>query len=532
MSKKEYEKTQEIAGTKYQVKITINKAYENRYILYGRLLDADGIPVPGINIKRKNARSLLEAKQRIPNLRYELSCKIPSEHKTNSLKPDTHRTKNPIDRIVEDMLENNTVFYNADKAGSQKRAWNPDTHRTVYSYWLNHKLADLLYKMDESDDPKQVLEVFRNELIQKTVNHGRSRGNLQRATMTVNINLNRMTILLKHLRKEHPEIPDVDLTTGIVMGIAVPEEQVKYLPEPMCQYFRAELEAHLPYEPEKVLCAVLMYDGALRTAEAAGIRLDSIIIYDNYAVVKVISQEKNGRRINRLKTDNAYRYVVLSYWAKKMTCRCMDLIHPDPDDDSPLIRAEHLSHWIRRILQDFDPKFIEDAEQVQRRYPDYDDEGKAMVDDSAYVLRRNAASRWLNYAGLTHDEVDIMLGHKEKGQRPEIYLMDEAHQQSIAAKLERYVHNPEASKNPAYCPLELAPDHRLDQDAGQKNILINSTDKPMRVHIDAIGCAPGSIITLRVPANSAKAPICRCDTLKPASRIVFNTNLDTFKGDK
>ena len=118
-----------------------------------------------------------------------------------------------------------------------------------------------------------------------------------------------------------------------------------------------------------------------------------------------------------------------------------------------------------------------------------------------------------------------MLGHKEKQQRPEIYLMDEAHQREIAKKLERYVYNPEISRNPAFTPVQACPDTRMDLDAYPVHLIRNDSDQPLRIHLDVVACSPNEAITLCAPQAAAEEPICRSEKLKPASRIVINANM-------
>lgn len=528
MSDKVFEKKHSIPNTDYQVAITIRQIATDRYLVYGKLQDSNGNTIPYINVKRRTAKSFDQAKHHINGLCYTLSTLIPSEEKSALPKKDAKETKNAIDAAVQEMLDNGVVFHTVEATGSKKESWNENTHRTTYTYWLNHSISALLLRMADSEDPQHELEKYREQAIQNTQSHGRSLGTRAQATSTVDTHLKRMNILLAYLIKEHPEFPNFDLTKGILFGKVIPAEQVKELPEKMCQYITRELEARILQEPREVLCAVLMFDAALRTAEAAGIRIDCIIIYENYAVIAVKCQEKDGVRTDKLKTDNSYRMVVTSYWAKEMICRCLEVLGLDPNDDCLLLRGEHLSRWIRNIMISYSANFVETAEQIQRTNPDYDEDGKPIYDIPAYVFRRNAASRWLNYDGLTHDEIDILLGHKEKDRRPDIYLLDETHQREIAGKLERYVYNPNITRNPAYCPLQLAPGNRIDLKVYPRTRLVNTSDVPLHVHIDTVACMPDAVIAERVPAGSTEDPICRSERLKPASRIVIHSNLKTF----
>ena len=529
---KEYHETKKLSNPEYKADIRINKTAANRYLLYGRLLNKNGTAIQGIKPLRRTAKSLEKAMQLISSLVYAVSCKIPEGKIEVEKKQDNRKAENTIDNAVKDLLDQGVIFYDAARAGSKKKSWNLNTHRSVYTYWLNHGISELLMRMAVSDDPYAELKSKRSELIAATKDHGRSRGTEQQAAQTVDNNLYRMDVLLKYLREDYPEFPPFDLTGASLGGRAIPEEQIKALPEAMCQYLRRELEARYRSEPREVLGTVLMFDCALRTAEAAGIKRVCIVFYDSYAVIVVMYQEENGERIERLKTDNAYRFVVSSYWGMTMIKRCLDVLNLDPDNESLLIRSTDLSRWIRKLLIHYDAGFVKEAERVEQTNPDYDENGKPIYDVSAYVLRRNTASRWLNYDGLTHDEIDIMLGHKEKNKRPEVYLMDEAHQKEIAVKLERYVYNPEYSKNPAFSPVEVTAGSYIDLEAYSKQRIVNKGDSPLRVHIDVVACCPDEEIEVLTPTDSADKPICRSEKLKPMSRVVINSNLHTFEKEE
>lgn len=530
MKQKAFEKYYEIADTNYQCKITCNQLEDGAYAVYGKLIDENGITVKGISPTKKNAKSIQEAKQLIDSIKYLVSCKIPNR-KTKAARLNNKTYENDIDNTVKDLLERNVCFYTAAEAGSIKKSWNENTHHMVYTYWLHHGFSGLVIRMSESEDPAAELECFRNDLIENTFDHGRSKKKRDQVELTVKNSIYRMNILSSYLHRLHPEIPPVDLTKGMLFSRAIPQEQIKALPENMCIYLTKELESNIEKKPEYVLCAILMYDGALRTAEAAGIRLDCIIFYENYCVVKVLYQEKNGERTERLKTVNAYRYVILSYWASVMIKKCLDIMGLDSSDDRLLVTGQNLSRWIRNILMNYDEAFVTEMESIERTNPDYDEDGKPIYDISAYALRRNAASRWLNYDGLTHDEIDIMLGHKDKGGQPVIYLMDESDQQRIADKLEHYVYNQKYTRNPAFQPYNVTSETQMDLNPYPVHRIVNGSGKKMRIRLDLLSCCPDEAIDLIVPRGATGEPICRSEPIKLENRIVVNANYDPHKGE-
>lgn len=255
------------------------------------------------------------------------------------------------------------------------------------------------------------------------------------------------------------------------------------------------------------------------------------MILSHHCVVKVLYQEKNGERTERLKTVNAYRYVILSYWASVMIKKCLDIMGLDSSDDRLLVTGQNLSRWIRNILMNYDEAFVTEMESIERTNPDYDEDGKPIYDISAYALRRNAASRWLNYDGLTHDEIDIMLGHKDKGGQPVIYLMDESDQQRIADKLEHYVYNQKYTRNPAFQPYNVTSGTQMDLNPYPVHRIVNGSGKKMRIRLDLLSCCPDEAIDLIVPRGATGEPICRSEPIKLENRIVVNANYDPHKGE-
>lgn len=384
-----------------------------------------------------------------------------------------------------------------------------------------------MLNIKEAKDCDAAFAEYRETLIQQTLAHGRSKKQRQQAEQTVDSELARMKILTEEIRKFIPEIPDFPFFGAIKRTIAIPDEQVKALPEAMNQEFRKKLEELANKEPRMVLAGILMFDGGLRTAEAAGISKEDLnrsII--GYALLTIRWQERNGERIERLKTDTAYRYVLISFWASQMVDKCLKILGSTWEDDV-LVRSKELSRWVRDRLFECKREFMELAEKNEAQFPDRNEDGFPVRDIAAYVLRRNAASRWLNYDGLSQDVIDYMLGHKRKTTKQAQNLINELDQRAICRCLERYVYSQECTLNPAYSPIE------LDGNSGKKRIqdfskyvFVNTSTTPLVVHIDVEALNPNEVILLSVPHNAVNAPIqCRSVRLNPNDRSVFVNNV-------
>ena len=109
---------------------------------------------------------------------------------------------------------------------------------------------------------------------------------------------------------------------------------------------------------------------------------------------------------------------------------------------------------------------------------------KLMEDFSAYILRRDWASRARNICGYTSLEIDQQLGHKvtvPKSRRPNLKLATE--QEKLAVKAERYVYSPAETQNPEYAPISLKVGVRWGIPTYTNVKYCNSSDKPMLVTV-------------------------------------------------
>lgn len=515
----------QIPETEYFADIHITQEESTtRYNIYGRLLDKNGIQIPGIKTKRRTAHSWEAAEHKQKELMYVLSCLIPTEKSERDQNKKVSICQNEIDRLVSNYLQDRYVFHTLEATGSKKTSWNSDTHKIVYQYWLNNRFSEFVLSMGEEDDLRQALDVFRQQLINQTSANGRSGKRPDRVAQTVDTNLNRMTILLRELRNAFPNLPEIDFLSGFAVTHAVPEEQIKALPEEMCQKFCRTLEQKVESDPAYVIGAVLMLDGGLRTAEAAGIKKEDITLFDDYAIVTVLRQEKNGERTDQLKTDNAYRIVILSFWAKEMIRKCGNLI---TNWNNPvLVESKDLSKWIRERLYECNREIMNRASSIEKTNPDTDANGIPQYDIGAYVLRRNAASRWLNHAGLSEVAIDRMLGHVSEKTHTAANLLDETDQHMIADWLERYVYATDCTRNPGYANIQVQECGELNLIPYNSYLLSNESGKPIRLRVDVTSTNPNEEIKLDAPHDAIRGTIItRSLQYKPNNRVVFVANV-------
>lgn len=517
----------------YQGRISKRLQKDGAVNVYGDLL-CNGVVIKRHCFRRRmnsDDQHKMEAVER-QALR-KLECSIPSKKQERQISERSAEGENEIDALLNRFLEDGYIF-RTDAAVKKGKSWNEDTHRAVYTYCLSHGYGSFLLNIERPEDCEAALAEYRETLIQKTMENGRSKKQQQQVEQTVDQMLARMKILTEELRKHLPTLPDFPYFGEIYRTAAIPDEQVKALPEEMNQAFRKKLEEFVPLEPRMVLAGTLMFDAGLRTAEAAGVLKEELNFSEiGYSLLTVRWQEKNGQRIERLKTDNAYRYVLISHWATQMVKKCLEALGLSWGKDI-LIPSKKLSSWLRKKLRECQEDFMINAERVEAQRPDRDENDIPIRDVAAYVLRRNAASRWMNHDGLTQDEVDYMLGHKKVKKKKDKYLLDELDQRSICRRLERYVYSPEHTLDPAYSPIKLTCSEKKKRFRDFASYtFINTANVPIILHIDTEASNPDEVIELSTPKEAVTGEVlCRSIKLKPSERNVFVTNTNTMKGEK
>ena len=307
--------------------------------------------------------------------------------------------------------------------------------------------------------------------------------------------------LYERMREIDPTLPPVDYVFRR-MGKKIPVEQCKFLPENVRQNFHRDLESRAATEPEYVIPAVLMEVSGLRTSESAGTYPQEIKDFGDWGMLAVLWQEKDGKRDDILKTYNSYRVVPLNYWAMKLIRRCMEYL-PEVDYESgnTLCTANKLSAWIEQRLRDcgLNDSFLENSRRLMYLFPDHNIDGTVSYDLMAYILRRDAATRMVNYCGFTPVEVDSVLGHVQKGSdsknmMPEFKTKEQL--EPLARKLEHYVMITEkgTSRHPALEPIRVTTGQTYSVSPFDKMIVELDISEETDLEMDFAACEPGEVI--------------------------------------
>lgn len=262
--------------------------------------------------------------------------------------------------------------------------------------------------------------------------------------------------------------------------------------------------------PRYVLVALIMYDAGLRTAEAAAVTDANFRPLDcnghhTTSLLQVEAQEKGGKRCRIPKSDSAHRTAILSHWGHIMVQHVLNYLEvSDSSWPQTPTDSKSASAWILQKLQDLGvcPKDLSDTATSL-----FSTDKRSLLsteDLSAYILRRDCATRLAFRCGLSLHEIDILLGHvrhTRKSSNAEYRKV--SWQQNIACKLERYVHMPEYSASPECMPYSLSPGTTDIHIPYPTHCYCNRGNHPLRVAIAIEAKEPGEAITLRCSDGTA-----------------------------
>ncbi len=384
-----------------------------------------------------------------------------------------------ISRKYENRLRENAKSAHSDRPytaaldaldAEQRKSLVPPTRRSAK--YIQQSLSELriflgildTYGLDiEEEDLDAVVEA-RRKLADANKNAIRDP---ETTTVTVNASIKTFNALYPALRAAQPNchLPELHLPL-LLGGRGAKREQVKVLPDETLTMFAAVLWRMVGYG--LTLGAALMLTGMARTAEACAPKFKHFLIFDDYAVFGVLYQS-NGKLVpvDVLKTSSAYRLIVLPKFGRDLIVAAkanlesqgfsQSEIHElpvvsTPDDPRAMAAPNELSAFVRELLTllGCDEGFWNSVEQMVEREPDIDGFGHINRDPSAYVLRRNGCTQYVNRCGMPPNLVDALMGHKlvDDPTNWSAYVRMPDSWPEIAAAQERWVLDPEHSAHP------------------------------------------------------------------------------------
>ena len=301
---------------------------------------------------------------------------------------------------------------------------------------------------------------------------------------TVNASIKTFNVLYPALRLVQPDyhLPELHLPL-LLSGRGARREQVKVLPDETLVLFAALLWRMCGYG--LTLGAALMLTGMARTAEACAPKFKHILIYDDFAVFGVFYQS-DGKivPVDVLKTKRAFRLVIIPKFGRDLIVATMEFLESkgfskaeilelpvvsSPDNPRIMAAPNELSAFVREMLTllGCDESFWNSVTRMVEREPDLDGFGHINRDLSAYVLRRNGCSQYVNRCGMQPNLVDTLMGHKLVNDPTNWFTLVRLPTSwpEIAASEECWVLDPEHSAHPGIraVPLSAGIDMQLPQ---------------------------------------------------------------------
>lgn len=346
--------------------------------------------------------------------------------------------------------------------------WAESTANRTLSYLIN----SVAFNMIANDTMEGVVQALVDSALANK-RSGEHEGATKQNIQTVLI---RVEKLFRRLQRDYEEIRRFEMEfPPVYIGQAAITEQEKSLKSEERTLFVYVLWELAQAKFPEAYGAVMMYYCGLRTAEAVGPLIGDIIISDdgNFATYFVSRQIRQGKETNTLKTDKAYRQVVLPFGAVRFVQLRIEQLRQRGYSDKeieqvPLVSYEdkNSSFVAASVLSGFIKDILQECGVEQERFALVDESEERCVgreergDMTAYILRRDFTTRGINCCGIMPAEMDYLLGHvseevgyervkAEKGTADWI--------RSIAQRLDRYVTAPEFSINPAVVPVIVKP---------------------------------------------------------------------------
>ncbi len=392
--------------------------------------------------------------------------------------------------------------------GSQS-TWADSTTEAAWKYFKNNLLpvlADILNNGDFNQKDHETLKALIAEKAEKRIKALQpeiSEEALKRKTdQRIVSHMNTSSYVYNAIRLAFPgEFPVLPLRMVKSKTTRFVNEQLRVIPLDILAGLVCILEASVEAHPREVMAIVLSLAGGCRIGESCGtLPCDFIYHKDGYSIVRILHQEKMGKRIDRLKKDQCKRLIIICKWGTEVIKRCIKFLgdHPEldnPDSKIPLIRKERVSAFLDTAFENagLDVERLDRIVEETRGYKCNSVEDKA----TSHLLRRNFTNMIVNICGQSLDTADALLGHKRaksKVFRPD--MKDEAELAKIALALERVVFSTSCTRNPAYQPITLTPGEEMEAPPFERSRIRNDGTAPIKVILDLDANTLGAGITI------------------------------------
>lgn len=457
-----------------------------------KALDADGKRVSGISPVRRKVCS-----------QEELDIKI-EEAAAAVLKKIKPRKQAAEQKTNNGGLDEDSPWVIAFRTAKRKNVfiwkWGLSTIERYLSYFERNILPVIQHVEIEDEFTEEDRVALLNMLFNKCIQNGRSHKNLDNAIAVADEWLYVGQVIIDELRNIDSSLPYIFLHDNTPRKTRRQREQTKALPIEVHIAVRAECERLLPVDPRMARALMILEAGGPRTAEAAAVNASDTRDFGKYnLIVSIGFQETKGERSPILKTDNAYRKIVIDEYASDFIKRANLLIGEGSKTSAP-VSSDKLRNTVKKILlqNGCNEEYFKAAQKTLSRYPTFDKEGNPENDVVAYCLRRSRQNIWSNICGLTRSEQDYLLGHKPPRNQKKFYDKDPKAFEAVVKKLKR-------------CKLIVGPDPNVDvieidddsevSVAERSTMICNTGEESVLVWLSMDANEPGDIITITTDGN-------------------------------
>ena len=404
--------------------------------------------------------------------------------------------------------------------------WAQSTYDGTLSY-LRDSIAPHMDRIGEDicdEDLKKIAE----DLIARACKSGRGKTgadgraaekDVAAARQQVIAKLDRCRRLYELARTQYPQSGLPDVHFPVYERVKVSKvEQPKELPADTRVVFANMLWLLANQGDARAYNAALMLYVGLRTGEAAAPKIGDIALADDdkYGSYFVAGKIRGGIYEPYPKTQAGYRTIILgSEMVQFIRLRIQQLqaqgYTAQEIENMPLgtTNDSELSACVKRLLllAGCNSQIITEstAEAIQTD----------STDVSAYILRRDWATRMANCCGMPMDMLDKLLGHARRDNAKRDYTTPEQ-QQRIAAIMDRCVLIPQLSQSPAAQPLILPNNTSLVLEENIRHQFITGEDRTVNLDIQAL--EPGQDLVITAPRGALQIQHVRLLPAKPAQR--------------
>lgn len=366
--------------------------------LTGTIVSSTGVPLTEYSRVVRNAMS----RDEIPYVQTHILNTLSENFKPHAHAPKTHGIA-PSHTPME--LAFNQVI------ASDALRWKSSGN---VSYFRNNVLPRIKHCVYPSDFTSEDLHIMISELEKKSLGNPNSYGRPENAEANVHNHLVAADTIFSHMRIIDPSLPNLQLCRPSIKKKRYNEEMQKHLPVSAILILRKLIWDYISISPHYARSLGIMLSAGLRPAEAAAIIGSDIISSEIMTCIAISAQETDGERDYDLKTPAAYRTIPLDSWTCNLLKKTNAIIGKESSNDSLKVSKLKLSKIAKEMLEKagLSNDFFIVAEEDMKRNPVPDINGNPMTNVTAYVLRRNVASIWGNYVGLSKDQVDYLLGHE------------------------------------------------------------------------------------------------------------------------